>query len=251
MFTVGNSKTIVFTGVGVSSNDFAKWVDKTVDLYKPYGCDAPGKAIVATAQGTSHDQANNALSLAFVSPVSVDAVFNFLPSATGGPWYLCYKIGSEPYHLFEEYSVTVNQITGMRPELGGSTAVVDVPKYFVFDGSGVAIGDKVKWVSQSAKYDQDCAVLSAQGTEQTVNGQMIAGGRAQFNFTSNSGGETWKLCYQFGAEKYKLFPEISISVHSLTSVSATAGANSLRLWDSRRSSSCTALESLARTKQNG
>ena len=67
---------------------------------------------------------------------------------------------------------TLASITGPT----SSTAVVGVAKSITFSGTGMADGDKAKWIR--ADLACDSAASSALGGEQT-----IAGGAASFTFT--------------------------------------------------------------------
>lgn len=120
-------------------------------------------------------------------------------------------------------SVTIGkQITGASAAYGSSSvAVVAQEKRWNFFGYGVALGDQITWVNSSATSDEHCNWQTETiHVDALFNGTSTAA-NATFSDSSESTGPL-QLCYQFssGANPFKLYPGITLSVYDLYKIQA-------------------------------
>lgn len=114
------------------------------------------------------------------------------------------------------------------------TAVVGVKKAFSFQGFNVAGGDVIKFVDSSTTSDANCG--------ETVAGVSDAGGlniltvstslNIQPTLTQASpDGQPFAICYKFGSNPFKLYPDFGFTVKEITSVSSNVGVPTMAVAD--------------------
>jgi len=151
-------------------------------------------------------------------------------SAAGTPHKLCYQFASEGFQLYAGLSATVMAVTGVTSSVGSASVAVAgyAAKAFIFAGTGLADGDRLKWVASSANTDADCS-----GTTTGVTGSGVTGGVAtvavagnELTFAYADRGTSLKLCYSFNNEPYRLYGSIAVAVYAIESVAAALPAGS-------------------------
>ena len=216
-------KIFNFAGQGLSDKDVLKWVDWHAD------CNAVGNNAAPQAKG------NGVLDPLFFS--TTDALGRMLEGGVeatygnaefikpAGPLKLCYKFNDEPFMEYYDFPVTVTGVAEVVSVDGDSDVMVlDLEKRFGFLGNGVGEGDVATWVIESANSDDDCETDSIYFTG--YSSVVDYTGNATFQVTDRSKvGETWKLCYKFGAEPYKLYNQFTVFVKTIGTMKAVAGSN--------------------------
>jgi hypothetical protein len=116
---------------------------------------------------------------------------------------LCYRFGTGPFLMFPQHTIYAKQLLGITLLSTEETdLVIGAKTTFLFDGIGVSDGDYVRWVKPEATIDGHCLTMA---TSEEV---MIEEGQASFSFSTNVDGA--KICYKFGADKYKLYKDVPI-----------------------------------------
>ena len=233
---VDQPKTVQFTGVGISSeyNDVVRWVrgdscdsdvvplmsSMTVETNMlSYSVDEEEaeryKMITSRA-----DRLKNALKNADASAhsVSVDvngrATFSFAMDSSEQSdehFYLCYKFGEEPFHLYKDIRMRVFDLYDARSY---STDDKIDDKYLIaagsmvpveFTGYGVSVGDRAYWV----KGDRPCRPKNALpiSSDHLYSENMVSVDSVQHTSVMFTQGyeELVSLCYQFGNEEPKRY----------------------------------------------
>ncbi|GLE09082.1 hypothetical protein PINS_up020671 [Pythium insidiosum] len=229
----GALKTFLFTGDGVGTGDFAKFVPSTAA-----DCSVPGVS-VQNLQKEFDDLLENALYLYENVPGVTVGSFNFASDTVtaGLQRVLCYRFGGEQYFFYRNFRVDIKTIWRLKsadPTRSGrdQVAVVNELKLMSIDGVGVSTKDKVKWVNESAQTDQACEDLPPQGLiSQTIS--VFANLSMWYPFEYGSGGSRWRLCYKFDSEPYRLFPTIFVSVMEIVDLLDTS-YKTFRAWAKSR-----------------
>merc|ERR1711871_1572227 len=130
---------------------------------------------------------------------------------------LCYKFVLEPFKKFETLQMSI--IPPKIDSANTGVAVQDVEKMFIFTGTlGITKIDFVKYVNE----EDGCESVARGGTGE-VQTQIIPGlitsksAKLRFNDTVPPG-ETWVLCYKFGAGNFLPFPDIRVDIRRLDNV---------------------------------
>jgi len=200
---VGVTKSISLTGTfGLTSEDALKLVSNNAG-----SCDAVGEGV------NSVSYPNELISITSSSVgqtaetgIATVALLFSSNSPDGQPWKLCYRFGSDtnPLSPFFDLTVAAAAITALIVDAGGGTT--GEPMIVTFAGSGIRDGDKAKWVGGIEDTDAACAREPVSGSSEIV----VAASSATFYFTT--GLDDFRLCYQFGAEPYKLYPSGTLAI---------------------------------------
>lgn len=114
------------------------------------------------------------------------------------------------------------QIIAASAAYGSSSiAVVAQEKRWIFSGHGVAFGDQLKWVNSSATSDEHCDwQTKVIDVDALYNGTSTAVNITFSDSSENTG--PLQLCYRFssGANPFKLYPGITLSVYELYGIQA-------------------------------
>lgn len=147
-------------------------------------------------------------------------------------------IASDGGFIDDSFSVVTGAIESALIDIVSSgdarTAVVGVKKAFGFQGFNVAQGDVIKFVDASTASDANCG--------EAVTGISDAGGliilavsssvTIQPTFTQASiDGQSFAICYKFGSNPFKLYPDLGFTVKEITSVSSNVGVSSMTVSD--------------------
>jgi len=184
---VGVLKRFDLIGGQIAAGDQAKYVSSvTTDA----DCEQPGLNTSSVVYGYG---SNNRVEFDFT-----------VPSADEQSWSLCYKFQNEPYKLYSEYAIRVNElgkVTGMIE----SHAMTNAPQKIDFIGSGVTELDKAKFVTAADAATSCDASLPAAGSDSysVVENSVTA------TFTESAEGLV--LCYKFGYEPYAPYPAYTIT----------------------------------------
>ena len=146
-------KTFMFDGTGTGANDTFFFVN--FDRSDPLRCNDPGdKAVVSsvrrgndTYEGTPFSLVNGEANLTFWERTDPNR-----------PHQLCYRFGPlEPFKFYETQTITVKEVTNISASSGrGNVAVLNVSKTFSMAGTGIGVGDRVKWIQGTALEDRQC-----------------------------------------------------------------------------------------------
>jgi hypothetical protein len=215
LITAGLVKTYYFAGTGVNENDRFKYVPATVSVDSEcgLGCENAhpmmGPDSVNACEGVVK---MTGARVGFTKASDEDHALK-----------LCYRFGSDNYKLYSDFRLFVAAVSAIRVEFGDSAvAVVDVPKVFTFEGTGVAISaveDQAKYVSSAEVItSEDCSDAISPLREGAYN-IFVRGDRSiALNFKSQTPRDyPLVLCYKFGTEGYVLMKEFQITVKDLTS----------------------------------
>jgi hypothetical protein len=196
---VGLAETLVFTGdtIGATQSHRFKFVANDA-----VSCTAVSEGGVGIVEVNDPNFGVNAtLSAAGVSAVVTTTV----PSASVfKPWRLCFAFGDGPLSLvLNDVDIASVELTKIVDASETCETQIGVASPFKFEGTGVADGDAVKFVSSVVATDAQCAGADAVG-----GAQLVVNEGASFIFT----GETSKLqlCYRFGAtgSPYRLYKSL-------------------------------------------
>ncbi|GMH77917.1 hypothetical protein TL16_g07583 [Triparma laevis f. inornata] len=217
-------KFFFFSGEELGGADRVKWVkfdlDCNVDGGEPlYG----GNSKLMSQIGTN---ANGDI-LSSITHPSIDGSYTpatFVDRLSGGPLKTCYAFENEPYKTYWDLTLTVVGLSEITSVGSPDVLVLDYRKEFIFLGQGVGDGDVAFWVFADAQSDLDCQSESPYltGYSGVINGE----GATNFFVTDQQyAGYTLKLCYKFGKESPKLYPEFTLSLKAMGSFIATIGTN--------------------------
>jgi len=113
--------------------------------------------------------------------------------------------------------IKVSHITGFRATGANgadNAVVVQQAKAFTFMGTGLSLGDRVKFVAASASLDTDCATHSSAGSLTdggSVGAYVGSGGVATVKALETSPkNNPWKLCYRFKDAPWRLYPALTV-----------------------------------------
>ncbi|TYZ64574.1 hypothetical protein PybrP1_001485 [[Pythium] brassicae (nom. inval.)] len=226
----GALKAFLFDGDGVANGDFAKFVPS-----ESLSCDQPGISLVNIMKEFD-DYGEMAMYLyESIGGVTVGS-FQFASDAAsaGLARVLCYRFGREPFFFYKNFNVDVKTIWALRQVnklvAGGQdyVAVVNDRKLVSIDGVGVSERDQVKFVTQNAASDQNCADFPAQGLLlQEI--KVFANGSMWYPFEYSSNGSKWRLCYKFDEEPYRLYPSVEVSVKQVVDLADFSTLQTLSL----------------------
>ncbi|GMI12530.1 hypothetical protein TrVE_jg62 [Triparma verrucosa] len=217
-------KYYFFSGEELGGYDRVKWVkfdlDCNVDAGEPlYG----GSSKLMAQVGTS---ANGDILSSATHP-SMDGSYTpatFVDRLSGGPLKTCYKFENEPYKTYWGLTLTVVGLSEITSVGSPDVLVLDYQKEFTFMGQGVDDGDIAFWVFSDARTDLDCQASSPYLTGYA--GTINSDGATNFLITDRQyAGHTFLLCYKFGKESPKLYPEFTLSLKTMGGFVATIGTN--------------------------
>ncbi|RLN55945.1 hypothetical protein BBJ28_00022166 [Nothophytophthora sp. Chile5] len=149
----------------------------------------------------------------------------------------CYQFGLEPYQLYPEVQLIVNMVTQYTGNLGSPfLAVADVAEPLTFLGFGLNDGDQVRWILRG---EEDCesnlASLTQPDTLAFIDTVTLdASNAAFFNFTTSQVDFSPVLCYKFGEENFKLYPNMSIGIGTIRTKSTATGAKDVAVVGARK-----------------
>ena len=169
--------------------------------------------------------------------------------AGGRSFIYCYAHGQEPYKLYTSFRITSKQVYEVVPSAGSPTvAVVGALKTFSYIGTGNALGDIVKFVPYSSSSDLDCNLDSPYVTSDGVSGGTVpdvsfslsAGIDGKYESSANipilflrfSEIASWKLCYKFGSEPFKMYSEFAVDAKEVSYMDAFPGSPDTAVVDS-------------------
>ena len=251
---VDQPKTVKFTGEGISSeyNDVARWVrgdsceSEVVPLMSSMTVETDMLSYTVNEEEAEQyklitsraDRLKNALKTADVNAhsVSVDAdgfaSFSFAMDSSEQSdqyFYLCYKFGEEPFHLYKDITMRVFDLYDAR-SYSTSDKVDD--KYVIaagsmvpveFTGYGVSVGDRAYWV----RGDHPCRPKNALpiSSDHLYSDNVVSVDyflQTSVMFTQGYE-ELVSLCYQFGNEEPKRydFPYRIARVNAIRNVDGT------------------------------
>lgn len=192
---VSVAQTVYFEGVGVASGDEAFWVapDATSCTCDQAGC-------VPHKEQTGGRQAVGATG---------SADFLFLPATGSTGMRLCYSFAAEPFKLYANLTLVVQEITGPETSIAVvSDAIATRVRTVQFTGVGVGAGDRAIWILPD---ETTCDVAADSGYDTVGAVQTVgADGTAGFTFFTLLSGAT--LCYQFSGLPWTSFETSAISV---------------------------------------
>ncbi|KAL3669555.1 hypothetical protein V7S43_004942 [Phytophthora oleae] len=163
---------------------------------------------------------------------------NFNAAGAGMVVVPCYQFGMEPYQLYPDLRLTVKMVNRYTGTLGSPRlAVADVPEPLTFLGYGLNGGDQVRWILHG---QEDCesglASLTDPNTLETVDTITLdKDNAAVFNFSTTQSDFNPILCYKFGEEKFKLYPDISIAIGTIRGKTSLTGAKDITVAGSMKS----------------
>lgn len=212
----------------------------------PVACSATFKQPIVTGTGTC---LNNLLTITMSDiidqysnvEVSVSGVRNPVVVQSNGVATM-QTIASDGGLIDDSSSVVTGAIESALSDIVSSgdarTAVVGVKKAFSFQGFNVAQEDVIKFVDASTASDANCG--------NSVTGVSDAGGlniltvssslNIQPTFTQASlDGQPFAICYKFGSNPFKLYPNLGFTVKEITSVSSDVGVPSMAVADYAKS----------------
>ena len=222
------SKFFFYSGQGLSHFDTVKWAK--------WGEDCNGANIGASLYGGNVKKvAETSFKADGETSIPEDEEGAYAEATfidrTSGKLKLCYKFVNEPFMQYYNLPVTVVGLSSITTLEGDSDIIVlDYRKKFQFNGFGVAEGDLAFWVKEGATRDEHC-LQNSDGkssiylTPYTATVQSDLGGTFEISDPSYAG-QSLILCYKFGLEEPKLYPEFSIKVKTLGHVLAVRGSNS-------------------------
>jgi len=121
--------------------------------------------------------------------------------------------------------------------------VTDEPEEMAVGGNGVSEGDELFWILKATRLGVNCTRNVKQGgftgtsalkvTEKTTidtaaNGNVLLVQGDDVIFVEHSNNSEWTLCYKFKTEtSYSTFPNITVTVHKLTSVKDMTNAQQI------------------------
>ena len=211
------------TGVLRLARDEAKWVVAAANA-GPNGCE--GDAATKPAGDSEVAGVTRDIEL----PLGT-AEFQFgSPSPAGEPFRLCYKFGTEPFHLYVNRTMEV--LMPAITNISDTVAVQDQSKDLFFTGTlGLTTGDVVKWVPYLVAQGVDCDVVGQGGMIDvaTKPSMGLPSDKTRVGtFTFNAAPpltQPWALCYKFGRGPYVHFRDHTLSVMRLDNVTRAASAN--------------------------
>ena len=201
-------KVFTFVGDSVSANDFVKLVDSTT---------------VSTDAGCG-DGLANAVSGEYQLDTSHGVEMKLDSSHTLGSMKLCYRFENNPYKLMNDDLWTLKRITSVSSDAGSNGVMVaGYGKTWHFHGTGVASGDRVRWLHSGT----DCTTsenLAVVHSGEDAHTYVISNADAiTISIDPSAWGKTLTLCYQFGTEPYQVYDAVTAVVVHATSVSAVEG----------------------------
>lgn len=212
------AKTFTFVGVSISENDNLKFVSTTTLTDASCGTGASnsmgGVGVVnlgstgeADISVTSYDDSNN-------------------------QFYLCYQFNSNPYKLYQNFVFTVKHILSIVATEGSNEiAVAGYEKQFTVQGSGMATGDMVRWITSGVNCDDLTSLATVVGGVDTYTVTTNNVNQFNLNFDVSEAGNTIQLCYKFGREPYKLYTGITLTVRHVLNIEAAEGSKDIAVSD--------------------
>ena len=226
-------KFFFYSGEGLDGTDHVKWV-KWVDDCNGH----PGEDLYGTDSKLMAEINRDAFGeiLSDITHPSIDGSYTpatFVDRLSGGPLKTCYSFFNEPYMTYWDMPVTVVGISEIRSVGSPSVLALDYNKEFQFVGMGVSDGDQAYWVTDDAQDDLDCTADSPLRID--LSGVVNSDGKATFYSADLSyAGQTYLLCYKFGRESPKIYPEFILSLKTLGSFIATGGSNTTSVAGTRK-----------------
>ena len=97
-------------------------------------------------------------------------------------------------------------------------------KLFRLSGAHVKNYGRMKWISSGSDCGDNVAPLVS-GGDDGHNAMNIISGRVSFLFSAAAAGKTVSMCYSSNAEPFKFYPQYSLFVGHLATISASRGSN--------------------------
>ena len=196
---VGLAETLVFTGdtIGATRSHRFKFIANDA-----ISCTTAAEGGIGVVEVNDPNFGVNAtLSAAGLSAV----VTTMVPSASVfKPWRLCFAFGDGPFGLvLNDVDIASVELTKIVDASETCETQIGVASPFKFEGTGVADGDAVKFVSNVVATDAQCAGADAVG-----GAQLVVNEGASFTFTGEA--SKLQLCYRFGAvgSPYRLYKSL-------------------------------------------
>ncbi|KAL4086333.1 hypothetical protein PRIC1_014460 [Phytophthora ramorum] len=216
---VGVPEPLTFLGYGLSGGDKVRWI-----LRGEEDCES---SLASLTQPTTPE---------FVDTITLDSnnagLFTFASTQSDFNPALCYKFGEENFVLYPDISIGIGTIRG-KATLTGATdvAVVGSRKVLTLLGTNLAEGDRVGWtaVLDSGTPCSKLSVLIANplNTDNDYLSYLTSTDTFGVAMASLSSGKRVYLCYGFGQEPFKLFPDLYLNVKSVTNMRALVSSPSV------------------------
>jgi hypothetical protein len=214
------AEPLTFLGYGLDAGDQVRWI-----LNGEEDCES---SLTSLAEPST---------LALVDTITLDAdkaaTFVFTNTQSDYNPVLCYKFGLENFVLYPDISIGIGTIREKATLTGAKdVAVAGSRKNFTLVGTNVAAGDRVGWTAV-LNSTVPCANLSllVPNPRNTDNDYLsyVTGGQAAFGvaLASLNSGRRVYLCYGFGREPFKLFPDLYLNVKSITNMRALVASPSV------------------------
>ena len=241
---VNQQKNFAFVGTGVATGDQVKYISGDATNH---GALDDSLCVSQEADGgLSGTNVDNAVlsvvgpSGAFTNPVTFT-----LRSNPTKPFRLCYKFAQEPFHLYPSLTIESRSIIRVQTVVGApDVAVIDMPKVYYFVGTGQqAVLDLVKIVSSTVESDAGCngfgLAITSDGTAGSlissvttsasvgVDGKLEVSAGVRLTFLMESPFESWRLCYKFHNEPFKIYPQLTFSARKVVYITSSSGSNTL------------------------
>lgn len=213
---VNEPKLMAINGVGMSSKDSLKFVAANTST----GADCE----------TSPTQGLIGRELVVFENLTMWYPFEY--GSNGSKWMLCYKFTGESFRLYPSIAIVVKELTSLGdydfPDdtTLGSVATVGHVKRWRPIGSGVAVGDTVKFVSQNVKSSAECGVGNANlasGTANMTVGLLSTASIPSFSGTFTeypvSADDVYHICYKFQDEPYSFIRGFTLSTYGISGIS--------------------------------
>ncbi|TMW60184.1 hypothetical protein Poli38472_000226 [Pythium oligandrum] len=177
-----------------------------------------------------------AQSVLFVS-ANGETDLSFTAQAAGKAVMLCFQFGIEPFQLYEDIQLEVKMVTTFTGTKGSPRlAVADVPEPLTFQGFGLDEADQVRWIHSGQEDCEDnlATLVESVSLDAIDTIALDLNLSASFNFSSTQADFHPVLCYRFGIEKFKAYPNLDIKIGTITAKSTLIGSKEVAVVASRK-----------------